>query len=253
MEHQEVERYVSLSLDGELDPADEAEMAAQIQRSPEARDQIEREFKFKSRLKQKLRSASTDSCVTPVDVRSRVIEHLRTEEQTRRGVPWARVTMVCMASAAVVALVFAGSGPALDPELLVGPHVRNRPPEVDPRGDPEVVRRFFNDHLGIQVSVPAAPDRRVHLVGARLESIANRDAAYMMLDHRGARISVFAYPNEGLLSVTEVRTVRTPKGVEVQVGEHRGYNFVVLERLGIRYAFVSELEVEELTQIVDAL
>lgn len=251
MDGRDVERLVELSLDGELEPSEEADFAARVKGSPLAREEARRVREYHLGLREKLREASRDT-LTPPDLRARVVYRLRREvDQVReRTFPWGRAVAATLSVAVVALASWAGTTETLDPEDLVARHSRNRPPEIQSRGSGPTLARFLEPNLGYPVQVPQAVDPNVRLVGARLASIRNHDAAHVMYDHRGARISLFAFPKPRWVRPPEGFRSEVVRGREVILGQHRGYNVVSFAENELMYALVSDLDSEELVSIV---
>jgi anti-sigma factor RsiW len=94
----------------------------------------------------------------------------------------------------------------------------------------------------------------VQLVGGRLSNIKNRDAAYIMYDDRGARISLFAYPTDGnRVSVPSDFQERQIGNRSMMGGKHRGYNVVAWESGDVLYSLVSEVDPTELVQLASTI
>lgn len=143
------------------------------------------------------------------------------------------------------------SGPTLDPEEHVAHHSRNLPPEVRAR-DGERLQQLFKKNLRYPVRVPrlSRPTHpNVQLVGGRLSHIENREAAYIMYDDRGARISLFAYPVEGRISMPKSFRQRSVGKRQMMVGKHRGYNVVAWESGDVLYSLVSDVDPGELVEL----
>jgi anti-sigma factor RsiW len=146
------------------------------------------------------------------------------------------------------------SGPSLIPEEAVARHSVNLPPEVR-ADDAKRVQRFLQKNLRYPVAVPhfETQNPNVRLVGARLSSLDDREAAYMMYDHRGAKLSVFAYPKPARFS--------RPNGFEeihagshvLLVGKRRGYNVVAWEAGEVVYSMVSDLDPRELVELASTI
>jgi anti-sigma factor RsiW len=250
MDGHEVERYVELSLDGELEPADEAEFHALLAQQPETRRFEKRERCFQSQLRARLREASSDNA-TPAELRTRVLQRIRTEDMEVRARPWGRAVAATLAVSALIIVSWSGSGLVLDPEEPVAKHSQNRPPEIRARGNPAEATQFFEKHLGVPVPVPRLERAHPHvrLVGVRLDSISNQDAAYFMYDHRGARISVFAVPGDRRWSPPPSFRPRTVGDHMVSTGQHRGYNVLAFDRGPLQYFMVSDVDSDQLVEL----
>ena len=251
MDGNDVERLVELSLDGELGPSEEADLAAQITGSPEARDLARRTKHFRVGLRAKLREASKDT-LTPPDLHHRVVYRLRCEADDVREarLPWGRAIAATLAIAVVVVAGWYTGAEVMDVEDIVERHGRNRPPELRPRGSLEETHQFLRAHLAFPVHVPEIREPHVRLVGVRLAQLRNREAAHVMFDHRGARISMLAFPRPSRFRPPDGFGTRVVAGREVVVGQHRGYNLAVFSEGDVVYALVSMLDLEQLLSLL---
>lgn len=251
MDGNDVERLVELSLDGELGPSEEADLAAQISGSPEAHDRALRTKQFHLGLRDKLREASHDT-LTPPDLQHRVVYQLRREADGVRDarLPWGRAVAALLAVAVVVVAGWSSSAETLDTEDIVDRHSRNRPPELRPRGSLDETHHFLRAHLGFPVHVPELREPHVRLVGVRLARMHNHEAAHVMFDHRGARISMLAFPRPARFRPPEGFSTRVITGREVTVGQHRGYNLATFSEGDVMYTLVSVLDQDQLLSLV---
>ena len=250
MDAREVERLADLSLDGELDPAEEAQLRSELAASPESRAAFKQRTWFQAQVRNRLRESS-DSIAVPTGLRSRVCARLTEEGEPRTGF---RGWIPAAAAVVVIGLLswtFDGNG-VLDPEEAVRRHVKSPPPEVRALGSMTPIREFLSENLDRRIQVPQFAESRgqVRLVGARLDSLSDRDAAFLMYDQRGARISLFAIPcGRRLLNMANFRA-RSVAGRRVLVGRHRGYSMVTWDQSGVLYSMVSDVDQEELVRLV---
>ncbi len=140
----------------------------------------------------------------------------------------------------------------LDPEEAVGHHVMNPPPDVRALGSADPILDFLTQHLKHEVRVPQFEHARsqVRLVGVRLDRLSNREAAFLMYDQRGARISLFAIPCGRRVTNMQDFRARSVDGRQVFVGQHRGYSMVAWGQEGVLYSMVSNVDEEELVRLV---
>jgi len=251
MDGRELERLVELSIDGELDPADEATLSQELE-SSEVRDRVERERRFHDRLRQKLQ---VDPCPTPVDLKARVVSRIRSEDLVRRAGPWGRITAGTLAVATLVVVSIATTQHHLDPEEVVSKHLLQLRPEIRARGDSEEIRQLFNERLGFPIRLPQVSHRNpnVRFVGARVDEIKNREAAYLIYELRGSRVSVFVYGGEGDLTLPTAGVRKRVNGLRVEGGKHRNSNFVEFRSpSGLQVVMVSEVDMEVLLDMVEA-
>lgn len=138
----------------------------------------------------------------------------------------------------------------------VARHSSNHPPEIragsltEAQAREAKVRRFLSKNLRYPVSVPNLErDASVKLVGARLSNLRDRDAAIVMYDHRGARVSLFAVPTSDFGSPEGFERLRVgPR--ELLVGQRRGYNVVSWREGSLMYSLVSNVDSGELVRLV---
>lgn len=259
MECPEVDRLADLSLDGETDFAEQAEIERHLVVCTACRDKHEGRSWFHTSVRAKLRESS-DELFAPPSLKSQIATQLRVEDRHTPGaLRFGRAVPATLALGTIVILSWSmSSTPALDPEEPVAHHSRNLPPEVRAR-DGEKLQQLFKRNLRYPVRVPRwaqANDpsaANVQLVGGRLSNIKNRDAAYIMYDDRGARISLFAYPIDGRVSVPRNFQERRIGNRNVMVGKHRGYNVVAWEAGDVLYSLVSEVDPTELVQLASTI
>ncbi|MFO0724925.1 MAG: hypothetical protein U1E65_14185 [Myxococcota bacterium] len=252
MDCREAERFGQLALDEEIEATDSAALDRHLEHCARCKDSFDRERWFQARLRDRLRSAQ-DALITPSAAKERILGNLAKE--TPRGPPVLRIFAIAAGVVVLVGLSYGGSEQPTIFEESVERHSSNLPPEVRSFSGREEVRRFLEGHLRRPVSVPepARADLPVRLVGARLSSIKDRDVAYVMYDHRGAKMSLFAVPTQ--------ETPREPPGFEQKVvgdrvlfvGTKRGYNVVAWKDRGTFYSLVSDVDSAELVEVAASL
>ncbi len=251
MECRDIERLAELSLDGEIDANDKADLEAHLAKCPGCKNSVSGRSWYQAQLRAKLQSTS-DNIQLPDDLRARIATQIHHEAHTSGRVPWRRLVPVSVAAAALLLVIWSPQSEAtLDPEDPVRRHTKNLPPEVRARGSEREVHRFFEKNLKYRVAVPRpqTPRSNVRLVGARLSNIANQDAAYVMYDHRGARISLFAYPKPKRFGTPPGFEERRVHGQPLLVGQHRGYNVVTWSQGQTVYSLVSDVDASELIDL----
>jgi anti-sigma factor RsiW len=252
MDCRDLDRLAELSLDGETDLAEQAEIEAHLERCTECREKVEARGRVLSTIRRKL-CESSDEVLAPHALRAQISTQLRVQDRQATPVRMSRMVPATLAlgTIAVMTWSFSFQKPTLDPEEPVAHHSRNLPPEVRAR-DGERLEQLFQRNLRYPVRVPrVAPPSSptVQLVGGRLSNIQNRDAAYIMYDDRGARISLFSYPVDGAISMPNDFAERRVGGRTMMVGKHRGYNVVAWESRDVLYSLVSEVDPSELLDL----
>lgn len=251
MDCREAERFVDLHLDGEIEGMDGALLDAHLASCTTCRTSFRARGAAAIHVKSKLREA-VEETRTPLALRTRIVARVNADSRAERF-GWGRAVPATLGLSMIAALSWSWTaGPPLVPEEAVSRHSGNPPPEVRAEGDGSTrVQRFLRQNLRYPVSVPRFTDRNpnVKLIGARLSNFDDHQAAYMMYDHRGARLSVFAYPKPARPSRPNgFREVRVGSR-ELLVGQRRGYNVVAWERGDVVYSMVSDLDPRELVEL----
>ncbi len=260
MDCREVDRLADLSLDGETELPEQAEVEGHLVACTHCRAKHEGRSWFHNRLRAKLRESS-DELAAPTSLKLQIATQLRVQD--RHGpasLRWGRAVPATLALGTVVILswTMSSTGSTLDPEEQVAHHSRNLPPEVRGR-DGEKLEQLFQRNLRYPVRVPRLSQPNdpsgatVQLVGGRLSNIKNRDAAYIMYDDRGARISLFAYPIDGQVNLPKDFQEQRVGNRSMMVGKHRGYNVVAWASGDVLYSLVSEVDPVELVQLASTI
>lgn len=127
-------------------------------------------------------------------------------------------------------------------------HSRPLPVEVTGPDGAEVGNWFRG-----KVDFPVAPpnfSRRAHLLGGRLGNVQENEAALLVYDVDGRKLSVMMFDATGAL----LPTAHTPSGREVpfMVQGRNGFNVAVHQRDGVAYTFTTDLPGSELQDLVAA-
>ena len=86
-----------------------------------------------------------------------------------------------------------------------------------------------------------------------MANMDDRDAAHVMYDHRGARISVFASPRKRALAKPASFHRKVVDGRPFYVGRHRGYTVVATQRDDVLYRFVSDVDGPQLVRLASTV
>lgn len=130
-------------------------------------------------------------------------------------------------------------------EDVVDRHWRDHPAEVS--GPPTQVASWFRGKLEFPVRPMDFGRPDVHLVGARISSIRDREAAAFYYDVHGRRVTVMVFerpaPIERVVHQTRVH------GRGIYYGQARGYTIPVVEHGGLTYAIAGDLDSGALLQL----
>ncbi|AKU91669.1 zf-HC2 domain-containing protein [Vulgatibacter incomptus] len=254
MECRDLERLLPAYADGEFASSESAEAELHLSGCPDCRDQVARQLAFRAFLQAR---ASETRAEAPGTLRARIRKDIAKEravENLRRFAAYSAVAagLVVVAS---TGYVVAGKGVSetapMDVVLdAIDKHSRALPVEVTPASTGDV-SSWFRGKVDFNVSAPTfSSPTAPRLVGARLANVKDRQAAYLVYggDEPSKRMTLLVFPGGD---------VHLPDGHRKHVGGHdvvianeRGYNVALWEKKGIVYSLVSDLDENDVFQLV---
>ena len=253
MDCREAQRFVQLRLDDEIEPVDCAGLEDHLQSCEHCRARVRTEDRIQSAIRSKLRaSQETEDSKPPPGLEGRILREL---EHARREKRFPYVRYAAAASVVFILGAFTWGATSSTEEVVleetIARHGRNLPPEVRLLSDTAEVDRFLRRNLHYRVPLPKFHQPSpVRLVGARLSSVRDRDVAYLMYKHRGARVSVFAYPVSAQFASPAGFRSHQAGARTFYVGKRRGYNVVSWRERDIFYSMVSDVDPSQLVRFV---
>jgi anti-sigma factor RsiW len=252
----ELERFVHPYVDGEFEAEDRALFERHLLECQRCRELVSFQSSFKSHLRARLahRPASV-----PDQLRRDVARALdRADARGEGPVPrvWKRSFPLGTAALAVALLalllgksVTSQADGALADEM-VRAHQKQLPVEVG--GTPENQDGWMRGKVSFAPHCPklrGGGAQRVAQLGARLSHVRNRDAAQYVFEVEGSRrITVFVFDASGLdLTAGDSELVA---GRPMYYAQVRGYPVVLWVERGIGYGMVSDLDREEMVQLI---
>jgi anti-sigma factor (TIGR02949 family) len=249
---QEVEKFVHVFVDGEFDEADRREFEIHLSRCQRCRSLAT----FQARFRQALRAAVPRPKAPPA-LRERLMREMKrqpvgagagAETGSRGSRAWTRPLPMAAAAVAVVALMWSPKRPPAVVSESVQAHRRGLPFEVQ-GPDLASVRTWFHGKVDFPVRPLRFARARGTLLGARLSNVQSRQAAYLIYNVGGARLSVMMFPAEGLpFDGTRRRQVR---GHEVFLDQENGYQVALLRDRGLGYAITGDVDEAEMLRLVE--
>jgi anti-sigma factor RsiW len=189
----------------------------------------------------------------PADLRSRLLAKVQEEERPQvvsivehRRVPWwnwaAVAACVLIAAAALVLNLGRRTNGDLTSEL-VADHVRSlmatHITDVV-TSDQHTVKPWFNGKLDFSPQVRDLSADGFELIGGRLDYVQEHSAASIVYQRRKHIINVFTWPSPG-------------GDREPQASSQQGYNVIAWKQAGMQYSAVSDLNGQELGELVSLL
>jgi mycothiol system anti-sigma-R factor len=162
-----------------------------------------------------------------------------------------RYSPYAAAAGVVLALVVTHAPGNAVTEDVIAKHQRNLPIEVTGRSDD--VRRWYSDKVDFPVRPPSFGThgmQNVALRGGRLANVRDHQAAYLMYDVDGNRVSVFIFdPGEMPM---EARRHAVIGNREVYFDGEHGYNVALYRDHGVGYAIASDMDQGQMMRLVSA-
>ena len=248
MDCAEVQRFLQPYLDGEIDGEERIFISAHLQSC----ERCQRDASFEQAFRDTVRRHAA-SPAAPPQLREKVLRALD-EPPESKVVRWARMAIP---AAAAVLLVLGVAISKRDGMPVAGAtladqsidwHRRDLPLDVT-GSSPDTIRRFFSDKVPFAVRPPVFKLPKTQLLGGRLSNLREHQAAYLIYQMGGHRVSVFIYDASAM----------TPEGVSRRVGarnvlwsQRRGYNVAMYRSGGTGYVVASDLEPQQLVRLISA-
>jgi len=251
----DLERSVDAWLDGEFEERERAEVDAHLAACPRCRTMAEGRARQRAALRAKLREAmgpEAQAGRAPAALRARVEQGLARSRRPlwRRAlspIPIATLT-ACAAGVAVVLLTHAPDDGLL--EEAINKHHRGLPLEVTAASIGEgSIPAWFVGKLDFNPAPPQFKGRGVRLVGARLSHLREWPAAYIRYELPRGQAGLFIVDDPQRRFREVGREVRDGENV-VRLVNARGYNVAVWRHDEIVYSLVSDLDENDLFQLV---
>lgn len=248
----EVQKFLNTYLDGELDATDAGAFDAHLLQCTVCSRLADFERRFKARLQ----AAAPAQPKAPPGLRAR-LRALPVEGGERlpalpallgglRPRPVPALVSVAMLAALIVWNAHPGFQPLVDDS--VARHTAGILPDVN-SAEPEKIRRFLTQKLDFNVRLPPKLPKNYNLQGAGLSSVRNTQAAYVLFDRQGRRVSLLAFP--GRLDPDVFVAARLIKRQPVFFTTARGYNVALWQNRQVAYALVADAPEAEMAEIVE--
>jgi mycothiol system anti-sigma-R factor len=246
-----IQRFVDTYLDSEFADGDRAEFEQHLAECEPCRNRV----KIQAEWKVAIRGASPRERA-PAALRNRVQRAIAREAAGRRvKKSWRAFATRVLPVAAAAGLLgtFVVSKMQLSPVAadVIAKHQRNLPIEVS--GGSEQVKRWYADKVGFPVKPPSLC-KSCALRGGRLAEVANQQAAYLVYEVNGNKISVFIFdPASVPLQLPQRATVPATGGDrEVYLDQEHGYNVAVFRDHGVGYAIAGDVDRDQMLKMVSS-
>jgi anti-sigma factor RsiW len=241
-----ISRFVDTYLDGEFAETDRAEFEGHLGECELCRGKVRVQADWKAAIK-----AAAPREAASAALRNRVARSIARESKPMLS--WRAWAVRAMPAAAAVGLLatFMVSKVQWSPVAadIVAKHSKMMPIEVS--GGSDQVRKWYVD----KVDFPVRPPQLCHNVscslrGGRLASIGDHQAAYLVYDINGDKVSVFVFDAKDMPIETRRKTVIGNR--EVYFEQEHGYNVALFRDRGVGYAIASDLDHDQMVKLVSS-
>jgi mycothiol system anti-sigma-R factor len=243
-----IQRFVDTYLDSEFAESERVEFEHHLQECESCRKKVKVQADWRIAIR-----AAAPRERAPAALRNRVQRSIALEAKKKSGAQrsWRTFATRVLPLAAAAGLVgsFMMSRMSMSPVAadVIAKHQRNMPIEV--AGPINQVRRWYSDKLSVPVNPPALC-KTCQLRGGRLAEVANQQAAYLMYDDNGNKVSVFIFdPSSVPLELPDKTTVDSR---DVYLDQEHGYNVAVFRDHGVGYAIAGDLDRQQMLKFVSA-
>ena len=245
MDCKEVDKFLQVYVDGELDDEDRVLVEEHLRSCPRCRAMADYEQRFIKSIKARFPREEA-----PAELRSRLV-HAMAQVPERKPLS-RRLVWGSVPAAAALALVItftwtvtSGFSPLVDDAIQQ--HSTEPPVEVN-SSDTSAVENWFRKKVDFNVALPRFPRAKINLVGARLSHLAERQAALVRYKSRGRHFSLFVLTDTGdKLTGKQCRRV---KSREFCLTEQKGYTVVLWRSRGLVYSLVGDWSPSEMMKVL---
>jgi mycothiol system anti-sigma-R factor len=285
MDCAEFKLMVHAFVDGEFDAREQVEAEQHLDACPRCRELARHTALFRATLQ-----ASYTPERAPDALRARIMASLQQQAQAelaaapvpapalapavaaaprrRAWAPWAAAAALAALTVGAATL-WSGFGPSPAPAAVdvaappeaareaivaesVNLHRRNLPVEITGPSDARV-RYWFHGKVDFPVNLPRfdrVRQENVNLLGARLSNLREKQAAYVVYEARGQKLSVMVFDDQH--RVRRVAAAPRARADEREIYNAGGYNVAIVEDDGVTYSITSELPREDMVKLVNA-
>jgi len=230
----EVDRFLQVFVDGELDEQDRQLVEQHLAGCQSCRARSEYQRRFIAAVKARVPRHSA-----PEHLREQVRQLLVSEKRPflPRRLLWG--SLPAAAALALVVTFTCTVTSAFSPVIDEAVQQHSRQPRVElAANDPAAVENWFRRKVDFHVALPSFGSGKLSLVGARLSRLAKRQAALVRYASGPERYSLFVFADGGQQLPGSV--CQRIHSLRVCLTEQRGYTVLMWRSRGLVYSFVGD-------------
>ena len=251
---EEVQRFAEAYADGEFGEPEQVELEAHLDGCPDCSRVIATQQAFRQFLRE---SFSEEEA--PAHLREAISVSIRAPSDQRLAL--SPRSLIGLAAALFVTFMIPGllqknlvddtfsyesSIPVI--EASVDWHRRSLPVEVT-GPDANTVSQWFHDKVDFPVNLPEFHTAHAsNVLGGRLTHLNNQNAAHIVYDVEGSKVSVIMFANNGDLQLP--RRKQELVGEDYFRGTSSGYNVALFDNNGVTYSITTDLPAQSFNSLV---
>ncbi len=245
---QEIRKYLEVYLDGEFDDEDRHEVEAHLTNCLACQSHATYERRFREAVR-----ARIPKLQIPEELQDRII--ITTDKYCTSWTWPKRLAWGSVPAVATVALVLSftwtvtsGFSPLV--EAAVERHSYDQPVEVN-SSDTDVVESWFKSKVRFHVALPRSTPSQFLLVGGRLSSLVDRQAALVRYRNGLHDFSLFVFADPG--GDIDGNMCQKIRSHNLCLSEKNGYTVALWRSHGLAYSMVGESPPTEMLSVLQAM
>ncbi len=247
MDCRELDKFLQVYLDGELDPEDSEALERHLRSCPRCQARADYEARFVKAIKVRVPKP-----VAPDSFRERLAAAVARESEPRpvaRRLMWGSIPAAAALAMVITFTWTVTSG--FTPLVREAVNQHSLAPAVDVNAsDMATVEDWFRKKVDFNVALPRFRSRSFNLVGARLSKLAERRAALIRYQRSGHRFSLFVVTDSGG-DLAGQRCERVGSK-EFCLTEQKGYTVAQWRSRGLVYSLVGDATPQEMIEVLSS-
>jgi anti-sigma factor (TIGR02949 family) len=243
----EIEKFVQVYIDGELDAEDQTIIEEHLRQCPACLAQVDYERRFIKAVKIRVPKVAA-----PVSFKTQLVANMGKAPKQRplsRRLMWSSIPAAAALALVITFTWTVTSG--FSPLVSAAVEQHSLEPDVDVNtSDSATVENWFKKKVDFNVTLPRFQTRKANLIGARLSRLAEQRAALIRYRSGIHQFSLFVVSDNG--GELDTKTCQRVKTREFCVTERKGYTVVIWRSRGLIYSLVGDSAPQEMMDVISS-
>jgi len=243
----EVEKFIQVYIDGELDTEDQTIIEEHLRQCPACLAQADYERRFVEAVKIRVPKVAA-----PASFKTKLLTNMEKAPKQRpftRRLMWSSIPAAAALALVITFTWTVTSG--FSPLVSAAVEQHSLEPDVDVNSSDSVtVENWFKKKVDFNVTLPRFQARKANLIGARLSRLAEQRAALIRYQCGLRHFSLFVVTDNG--GELDTKTCQRVKNREFCVTERKGYTVVIWRSRGLIYSMVGDSAPQEMMDVISS-